>query len=209
MKNELSIEYLVDTLRGESPKSGYSTIVFSLNSKSNRKLSFGRFIDIVNDSDGEIITFIGKPFRQLPVLSEFILSYEGTKEIIIETSGRISKTKNRRHFIVPILRRATVVISPSQKGAIKGHYTWLNNYEGENIYWKFKWQGSRRNTLRFINNFFKYYVVKDVLSLIQNKKIVVMPNNISDIEECRSVWDFCLTYRLRYSGRENKRLWEK
>jgi len=205
MKN-LKISDMSVTLRGESPLSGVPALVCYLE-ESGKQYTASKFQKIVSQGVGEVITFVGKPFRQLKEVSN-ILSLLNDKFVIIETSGRINKSNNKRSDIVPIVDRAAIVIKPTLDNINNGCYDWMLKYSFNCLYYKFVWQGDEDKTKELINLFFKK-TNRSLYHEIENRRIMVIPNNIHDIDECSDVWKYCLINELRYSGREFNRLFIK
>ena len=206
---KFKVKDVVTTIKGESPRAGYPVLQIELAPRASRKISVGELLSIVKESVGEKILFTGKPFRQIPVLSQFFKEYDLDKEVIIETTGRVPEHCNRRSYLVPIVSRGFLVISPTLQGIKKGHYRWLNSYRIDNYVWKFKWLGSEQKTISFMKMFFRLVTKKSIYEEIEKNKVIVVPSDVNNIEECKKVWDFCIVYRLRYSGREYRRLWVK
>jgi len=210
-KNVLVVESIVDTIRGESPSSGVPSLVLNVDPESEREINADAFCDLVKDSVGEVVTFIGRPFTQLPALAELVTSFyscKGDKKIFIETSGRISKEMQQRELIVPIVSKTTLVIKPRVGNINSKEYEWLSHYRFSSVYWKFDWQGNVEKTNDLISTFFRFCLSKDVIEDVSEGRVILIPKNIDNKDECKDVWNFCLLSHIRYSGRESKRLFE-
>lgn len=202
----LKIKSIVHTLRGENPLHGIPSLVCDI-IDTGKLYTDKKFIKLLDAGVGEVITLIGKPFRQLSAVSNFVSTYSDRNHIIIETSGRIGELDNDRQIIVPIINQSILVIKPDINNFHPIWYSWMSKYRFESIYYKFCWTGNDKELINFITQFFKV-IDKNILSLIKSGQILIMPDNISNIQQCRDAWDFCRKYELCYSGREFVRLFK-
>jgi len=204
----LKIAKIESTLRGESPKSGIPTVVLELD-EAGKVTDLFELADILHQGVGEVITITGKPFRQLKDLCELITKI-GNKNVIIETSGRMTDLDLDRTILIPLVDKTTLVIKPNKEHLNHDNYRWMRNYRFSNGYYKFEWQGSERDTQLHINTFFDITNI-DMFKAAKYSRIIVMPSDVNgsfNKIECRDVWNYCLTNELRYSGREHRRLFE-
>jgi len=199
------VDEVVNTLRGESPMSGVQSVVINVD-EFGKKLHMSSIIREVGNGIGDVVTIIGKPFRQIEALSELVKGLFDYR-VIIESSGRIGvPTSSKRKVMVPIVDSTTLVIKPNVEFLNDKYYGWMKEYGLSYLYIKFEWQGSEKKTNDIINKFFKITNIKQ-MNLIKSRSLIVMPSDSTDVDQCRKVWMYCLKYHTRYSGREYRRLY--
>lgn len=201
----IRVSKVESTLRGESPKSGIPTVVLDIDENGNpQKIS--DLVEVVSQGIGEVVTITGKPFRQIKALCEFINAV-GKKNVIVETSGRLSSIEIKREELIPLVDKTTLVFKPNERYLDEDNYSWMRNFRFSNSYYKFEWQGNDKDTLAHINKFFVITNI-DQLKAARQSRIIIISDDVDDKTKCRDIWTFCLINELRYSGRENRRLFK-
>jgi hypothetical protein len=201
----IKVSKVESTLRGESPKSGIPTVVLDID-ESGKPQKISELVGIISQGIGEVVTIIGKPFRQIRPLCKLIEAV-GNKNVIIETSGRLPTIDLRREELIPLVDKTILVIKPNSEYLDEKNYSWMRNYRFSNSYYKFQWQGSDSDTQKHINSFFDITNING-FKMAKQSRILIVPSDINNTRQCRDIWTFCMINELRYSARESRRLFK-
>jgi hypothetical protein len=201
----IKIGKVESTLRGESPKSGIPTVVIEV-IETGKPQKMDELIAVISQGNGEIVTITGKPFRQIKDLCKLI-SEVGNKNVIIETSGRLPSVDINRDELVPLVDKTTLVFKPHAEFLDDKNYGWMKDFRFSNSYYKFEWQGNDKDMMAHINKFFKITNI-NMLKASRQSRIIIVSKDIDDTASCREIWTFCMINEMRYSGRENRRLFK-
>jgi len=203
---EVKVSDVTYSLRGESPMSGVASMIINVDEKGK----YYQISDLHNKAKqgmNELVTVIGKPFRQIRRLSNLVRGLADLN-VIIETSGRMVDMSADRSVLIPIVNQSVLVISPDLSTMKDEDYEWMRGFRFNSVYFKFEWVKNERQTKWLIQSFLNL-INRPPEDLIKQRRIIVMPSDVCNSKECRDVWAFCLTYRFRYSGREFNRLFER
>jgi hypothetical protein len=225
---EVYVERIEQSIKGEQPFSGCPTVTITLPSSNAlhvRKYRKMNWIDLrgqlASSIDHRTLLFTGEPFDQLEHVS-LLIPFLGVTNfsLIVETSGKFSPaTPEERDLPRRLISNvdALVLRISSWNLGKREDYAWLNFSELRNglatwdghikdkIYYKFVWNKTASDTSKLISTFFTL-INKNIKDYLLPIRILVLCSDVNNKKECKEVWDFCSKNGFGYTANEYLRL---